>query len=256
MLVYLLTAGCAVAVVFIASRLIKRSRHATEDSAADGPTNGHAGSMLSALFLLAFAIAIVVPWTAADAARLNTYAESQAIVEAYWAAGRLPAPAGPRAQAELADYTRFVHDREWPRMRRQGRLDDEGWTRLDRLRREVIAVQAKDDDPKDARTAVLDHLSEISGARHQRAMDAKSTPPPALLFITVLTGLVVIALPFLSGARPRGMAMVPLVLMAALLGLGVWLCFDIAHVFSGALAVDPDAFGSTLAELRRIAAEG
>ncbi len=56
-----------------------------DDPDPDGPTAAHTGAMLSALFLLAFAIAIVVPWTTADAARSNTYAESHAVSEAYWA---------------------------------------------------------------------------------------------------------------------------------------------------------------------------
>ncbi|MBW8483444.1 DUF4239 domain-containing protein [Actinomadura sp. PM05-2] len=252
---YLLAAACAVAIVFIASRLVKRARHAAEDAEPDGPTNSHAGAMLSALFLLAFAIAIVVPWTSADAARMNTNVEGQAIVEAYWSAARLPAGQGRPVQAALTDYARFVHDSEWADMRK-GRLSADGWARLDRLRRDVTALKTTDDEPQDARTALLDHLTEIATARQQRAMDATSAPPPGLLAITVLTGLLVMVLPYLAGARPRGMALVPLFLMAALLGLGVWLCFDIQHVFSGALAVGPDAYAAALAELQRVAAGG
>ncbi|MFD2352725.1 hypothetical protein ACFSTC_30725 [Nonomuraea ferruginea] len=40
--------------------------------------------MLSALFLLVFAIAVIVPWTTADAARQNTQVESRAVADAYW----------------------------------------------------------------------------------------------------------------------------------------------------------------------------
>lgn len=255
--IYILAAACAIAVVVIASRLLRRTGRGSDDDAPDGPTNGHAGAMLSALFLLAFAIAIVVPWTNADAARSNTYAEAQALVETYWAAGRLDPADAARTRTEVASYAAFVRTSEWPLMRDHGRLSTDGWARLDRLRRETIAVPFKDgDDSQDARNAVLDHLGEVSAARHQRAMDARVHPPTGLLVITVLAGLVVLLLPILMGARPRGMALVPLGLMAVMLAIGVYLTLDVSHVFSGALAVHPDAFTAVSGEFGRIAQGG
>ncbi|WP_018656389.1 DUF4239 domain-containing protein [Actinomadura flavalba] len=253
--VYLLASACAVAVVFIASRVARRFRLGSEDAETDGPTNSHTGAMLSALFLVAFAIAIVVPWTSADAARLNTHTEGQAVVEAAWAAARLPAPDGARVQNELTGYARLVRDREWPRMR-EGRMDPAAASALDAIRRGVIAVRAEEDEEKDARNAVLDQLSAISSARQQRSMDAAISPPAGLLFITVVTGLVVLFLPFLSGARPQRWTLVPLGIMAAMLGVGIWLAVDISHVFDGALAVPPDAFAAALTDLGRITAGG
>lgn len=256
MIIYIAAALCAVVVVLIASRLVLRARHGTDDDDPDGPTTAHTGAMLSALFLLAFAIAIVVPWTSADSARSNTYAESQAVIETYWSAARLPAADARRVQTGLRDYLRTVTGPEWRQMRDHGRLSTAGQTRLDDLRREVIAVKAPTDELLNAREAVLGHLGEISAARHQRAMDAGTTPPAGLLAVTVLTGIAVMALPFLAGARPRGMTLVPLGLMAALLAAGIYLVFDISHVFRGGLAVHPDAFTGAAAELRRIAGGG
>ncbi|MFB4302376.1 hypothetical protein [Actinomadura sp. NTSP31] len=256
MIIYIAAAVCAVIVVILASRLVRRGRHGVDDPDPDGPTAAHTGAMLSALFLLAFAIAIVVPWTSADSARSNTYAESQAVVEAYWSASRLPPADAQRVQAGLRDYVELVSGPEWRLMRDHGRLSAAGWADLDGLRREVIAVKASTDELQNAQGSVLDHLTEVSAARHQRAMDAKTTPPLGLLVVTVLTGIAVMLLPMFSGARPRGMTLIPLGLMAALLAAGIYLVFDIAHVFRGGLAVHPDAFTGAAAELRRIAGGG
>ncbi|NDU76624.1 hypothetical protein GWI34_28955 [Actinomadura sp. DSM 109109] len=255
MIVYFAAAACAVGLVIAASLLVRRTRGAVDDSAPDGPTSSHTGGMLSALFLLAFAIAIVVPWTTADSARSNTYTESQAIAEAYWAAQRLPAADARHVQDRLIAYVELVRGPEW-RLMEHGRLSSRGWADLDGLRREVIAVEAGSDEAKEARAAVLDHLGEVSAARRQRAVDARTTPPAGLLAVTLITGLVVLVLPFLVGARPRGMALVPLSLMAALLAAGTYLTVDISHVFTGALAVGPDAFTSLHADLRRLAGGG
>ncbi|MEU8803441.1 hypothetical protein [Spirillospora sp. NPDC048819] len=255
MIVYCAAAACAVAVVIITSRLLRRTRRALDDPDPDGPTASHAGAMLSALFLLAFAIAVVVPWTSSDAARSNTYAESQAIAEASWAATRLPEADARHVQRELREYVDLVRGPEW-RLMENGRLSPRGWAELDGLRRDVIAVEGGTDELKDARATVLTHLGEISAARRQRAMDARTTPPAGLLAVTVVTGAAVVLLPFLAGARPRGMALVPLSLMAALLAAGTYLTVDISHVFSGALAVGPEAFTGLHAELRRIAGGG
>ncbi|MFI0409003.1 hypothetical protein [Actinomadura sp. 3N508] len=255
MIVYCLAAACAIGVVIAASRLVRRTR-GVDDADPDGPTTAHTGAMLSALFLLAFAIAVVVPWTSADAARSNTYTESQAIAEAYWAASRLEADDARHVQQGLRDYVDLVRGPEWSLMR-HGRMSHRGWTELERLRRDVIAVKAGDDDElKDARNLVLEQLGQISSARRQRAMDAQNSPPAGLLIITVLTGVVITLLPFLSGARPRGMTLVPLCLMASLLAAGTYLTIDISHVFTGALAVGPEAFTSLHDDLQRIAEGG
>ncbi|WP_395110095.1 hypothetical protein [Actinomadura sp. SCN-SB] len=254
MVFYILAAACAMAVVFAAGRLIRRG---IDDGDPGGATAAHTGAMLSALFLLAFAVAIVVPWAATDSARLNTYTEAQAITEAYWSAERLPAGPREHARAGLADYARFVRDREWRDMA-EGRLNPDGGARLDAVRRQVIALPAGDDAADqaagDARAAVLEQIGAISAARHQRAMDARVRPPTALLVITAVTGLLVVAFPYLAGARPRGMTAVPLALMAGLLAIGIYLAIDISHTFAGGLAVRPDAFTGALTEIQRISA--
>src|SRR5918992_3424569 len=83
------------------------------DDAPDGPTASHAGAMISALFLLIFAIAVIVPWTVADSARQNTYAEANALVEASWMAGGLPPADAASTRMALRDYARFVAEEEW-----------------------------------------------------------------------------------------------------------------------------------------------
>jgi Protein of unknown function (DUF4239) len=241
MLISILAAAAAVGVVITAALLFRRSGRSSDDHDPAGATATHAGAMLSALFLLVFAIAVVVPWTTADAARQNTYTESQAIVDAYWSASALPPPAGRQIQADLRDYVEYLTGPEWHLMER-GRLGDEGWRRLDVLRNRVMGLPTATDKQKDDRTTLLEHVQEISGARSQRAMDAKTRPPMGVLYMTVLTGAVVLLFPFLAGARPRGMTIVPLGAMAALLGVGVYLTFDISHVFTGSLQVKPDAF--------------
>src|SRR5262245_48337963 len=101
MLISVFAAVAAVGAVVTAALLFRRSGRISDDRDPSGITATHAGAMLSALFLLVFAIAIVVPWTTADAARQNTYAESQAIVDAYWSASALSPPAGRQVQADL-----------------------------------------------------------------------------------------------------------------------------------------------------------
>src|SRR3954454_13839439 len=100
------------------------------DAAPDGPIASHAGSTISALFLLIFAIAVIVPWTVADSARQNTYAEANALVEASWQARGLPAADAAATRAALRGYTQFVISDEWRTLRR-GELDPDGWRRLD-----------------------------------------------------------------------------------------------------------------------------
>ncbi|GAA0389163.1 hypothetical protein GCM10009530_45330 [Microbispora corallina] len=251
MLVLVLAVVAAVGLVALAAFLFRMFDHGTDDRDPRGMSAGHAGSMLSSLFLLVFAIAVVVPWATADSARQNTYAESQALVETYWAAGGLPSPDGAQVQDELRDYTRYVIGKEWPAMA-GGALSTEGTTRLESMRTRVAALQPAGDDAREARSAVLDRMADLFSARRQRAADARTSPPPGVLLLTIVTGVVVVLYPFIAGARPRGAALLPMTLMAGLLAIGVYLAFDIAHPFSGGLAVRPDAFVNALDEFQRI----
>jgi hypothetical protein len=251
MLVYLLAAACAVGIVLIASRLV----HGEPDDKSGGVTASHVGSMVSALFLVAFAIAIVVPWTTADAARLNTHTESKAIAEAAWAAQALPAPEAQQIHTALRDYAQYVRDQEWTQVD-DGRLSPAGWTRLEALRRKVTAMSVEGDEQVEARASVLEQLAEVTAARRVRAADVTTSTPSGVLVMTVLTGLAVLLLPLLAGAQPRGRVLVGLAVMAAMLGIGVYLTLNIAHPFSGSLAVRPDAFSTVLVELQRVTAGG
>jgi hypothetical protein len=117
------------------------------------------------------------------------------------------------------------------------------------VRAQVTGLKATEDEVRDARSAVLGKLGDLSAARRQRAGDAQQSSPSGVLVLTVLSGLAVSLFPFLAGARPRGTTIVALLVMVGLVGLGVDLAFAIAHVFGGPLAVHPDAFTAVLQEL-------
>ncbi|TDD15865.1 DUF4239 domain-containing protein [Nonomuraea diastatica] len=252
MVAYTLSILAAVGAVALTALVFRRVRAAGEDRDPSGPSAAHAGAMLSAMFLLVFAIAIIVPWTTADAARLNTHAESQAAVDAYWSAGELPGTAPQEVRKALHDYVTFVVRDEWPLMA-EGAMDPVGGARMDQLRGAVHAIEVAGDQESDAKAAVLDHVRSIAAARAQRTADAAATPPDGLLILTILTGALVVVFPFLAGARPRGLAILPLLATAGLLGFGTYLTWDIAHVFAGPLAVGPEAFTGALQEFTRIA---
>ena len=171
MLTYLFSIIAAVGVVAIAALSFRLAGKGSDDRGADGPSAGHAGAMLSALFLVVFAIAIIVPWTTADAARQNTHAESRAVVDAYWAAAGLPADGVGPVRAGLRDYAAFVVRDEWPDMA-QGKLEEAGAERLD-----GCAPSASSSTPTRgelaARGVVLDQL----GASPRPAPSAPPTPP-------------------------------------------------------------------------------
>ncbi|MBD3141887.1 DUF4239 domain-containing protein [Microbispora bryophytorum] len=251
MLIGVLAVAAAVGLVAVAALLFRVLGRGTDDRDPGGASAGHAGSMLSSLFLLVFAIAIVVPWTSADSARQNTYAETQALVEAYWAAAPLPAPDAAQVREGLREYARYVLEDEWPQMA-AGHLGTEGTARLESLRARVTELPITTDEARGARDTVLERMGDLSAARRQRAADVGTALPPGVMLLTVLTGVLVVVFPFLAGARPRGLTLVPVTAMAVLLGVGVYLAWNISHPFSGGLAVKPDAFVSALHEFQRI----
>jgi protein-S-isoprenylcysteine O-methyltransferase Ste14 len=240
----------AILVVLIAAFSVRRFRAAAADEPGETGAD-HAGGMLSALFLLVLAIAIIVPWTNADSARQNTYTEARSLTDAYWAAGGLPDPAKQQARGAIDGYLRYAAGPEWQTLR-HGRLTDAGWRRLDTLRATLDGLDLKNGDQSDARDDAVAAVKDASSAREQRSEDAKAGLPGGVVWLTVLSGFVIVVFPFLAGVRARGRALIPVIVMAALLGVTVFLTIDIAHPFSGGLAVGPGAYRTALHELPRI----
>jgi hypothetical protein len=246
-----LAALAAVALVVIVDVVSSRVARGKVDAEPDGVTGTHGGAMIKSLFLMAFALGLILPWTTNDSARQNTYAEAQAVIEAYWQANRLPAAEAAIVHNDLRNYTNFVISNEWPVMA-TGQLSQQGWTMLDKLRGNLMALDYSDKLSYDADDAVLTQLSDVYAARRQRAVDADASLPEAVIVFAIVTGVLVIMYPFLVGVRPRGKALVPILLTSALIGAGLYLIVDNNHVFSGGIAVKPDAFQSALQEMQRI----
>lgn len=241
----------AILLVSITAYLHHKYDKGKRDAHPDGPSVGHTRSTLTSLFLLVFAIGIIVPWTGANAARDNAQAEAQALTEAYWSVGMLPADVAAKVRAGLRDYTAFVADKEWPVMA-SGKLSDTGWDKLDAVRSQLAAYRFPDQEEQIIQADVLGQLRVAYQTRHQRAADAATTLPTAVLVFTVLTGILMIAFPYLSGARPHGMPLASFLIVTGLLAVGIFLVFYDDHTFAGGLAVKPDAFVNALHEYQRI----
>lgn len=247
MIALVLTVLGAIALVALSAYLPRRLDRGVDDQAPDGPSASHAGAMLSALFLLCLAIAVVVPWTTADSAKSNTYSESDAIVRTYRAAGDLPAPTSDEVQEDLRSYVRFIVDEEWPAMA-SGDLRSRSAEMLVDIRSKVAALTPGDPDAVIVQETVLEEVQGLLSARRQRGADAATTTPAVILVLTLLSGLAVLVFPFAAGARPRGASLAPLMVMAVMLGVAIFLTFDIVHAFDGSLKVEPDAFRAALVE--------
>ena len=251
----LLTVFAAIAAMLLVSLtayLHHKYGKGKQDAHPDGPSVSHARSTLTSLFLLVFAIGVILPWTSANAARDNTEAEAHALTEAYWSAGMLPADVAAKVRAGLRDYTQFVADKEWPVMA-SGRLSETGWDKLNALRSQLAAVRFPDLAEQTVQADVLGQLRVAYQTRHQRAADAGRTLPTAVLVLTVLTGVLMIAFPYLSGARPHSMALTSILIVTGLLAVGIFLVFyDDQGAFAGGLAVKPDAFVDALHDYQRI----
>ena len=134
-----LAALAAVALVAVVDFVITKTGRGKVDAAPDGVTGGHTVNLIRALFLMSFAIGLIVPWTTNDTARQNTYAEAQALVEAYWQSNRLPVAEATIVHDDLRSYTSFVINDEWPVLA-NGNVSQQGWTMLDALRGNLMSL--------------------------------------------------------------------------------------------------------------------
>lgn len=233
----LLAVFIAVAVLLIALVVLRR-RGKEDDEYASGALDFSLNLAL-AVYLLVLAYAAVLAYDAIGAAETDAVAESESLTELYWAVAAIPEADPIRAQ--IREYTNQSINLDWPMMS-QGELSPVPSETLDTIRTELIKLRPADDAGKEARSDALSKVADVTHARALRADDAGTSLDPTFLICMILSGIVVIVLPWMAGAKPTFASMVSDIVRVCVVVGGVMIILLIKGPYSGASAVEPEAF--------------
>ncbi len=176
--------------------------------------------------------------------------EAAAVASLYRDLDGYPQPFRERLERIMREYTRSVIEREWPAHKRGLALED-GDALLDHLENEVMSFEPANEREKIVHAEVVRSLDTVMEQRRLR-LQAVTTGLPAALWSVVLIGaLLNVVLSYLFWVENVGLHAALVAIMAAFIGLLVFLTAAMDNPFRGEFSVSSDAFQTILENVMR-----
>ncbi|WP_214106969.1 bestrophin-like domain [Acrocarpospora catenulata] len=203
-----------------------------------------------AVFLVVLAYAVVLCRDAISAADADVGAEAESLTELYWAAA--PLPGSGHVRSLVRSYTSQSIKLDWPLMAADRTLSPEVDRALLDLRAAVTRLASASPVEEDLRTEALARAAEVSHARALRMDDATTELEPVFFTAMVISGLLVIVLPWTLRRRPSMPSIVADVVRIVTVVAGIVLVTEIAHPYGVRGAVEPTALEAAQAQYDHI----
>jgi hypothetical protein len=223
----------AIAGLFLVRRhLLPRLEVRVEDS-------DFIGSMVQCVMVfygLAVAlIAVSVSETYSDVSKVVSQ-EATTLSALYRDVSGYPEPIRPRLQATLRDYTHYVIHEAWPAQQR-GEIPGGGVEIMNRFQDELIAFEPVSDGQELLHGEALRAYNEFIQARRLR-LDAVGTKLPTVMWAVILVGAFIgLTSTFFFRVRDARLHAILVVLLAAFVGLVIFMILALDRPFRGDLAI-------------------
>jgi Protein of unknown function (DUF4239) len=203
------------------------------------------GSMLQAVMVfygLAVAlIAVNVFETYSDVSAIVSQ-EASELSALYRDASSYPEPTRQLLQTELRDYARYVIDTAWP-AQRTGEVALHGIAMLNRFQATMTSFDPSTEGQRALHAEALRAYNQLIEARSMRIDAAASTGLPGVLWVVVLLGAAIgLSVTFFFKVEDVRLHAVMVALLAAFIGLVIFMILAFDRPFRGDLGLQPDAY--------------
>jgi len=180
----------------------------------------------------------------------ETYSDVSAIVSReaselgalYRDASSYPEPTRQQLQTELRDYARYVIDTAWP-AQRAGKVTMHGVAMLNRFQETMTRFEPATEGQRSLHAEALRAYNQLVEARSLRIDAAANTRLPGVLWVVVLVGAVIgLTAAFFFKVEDVRLHAVMVSLLAAFIGLVIFMILAFDRPFRGDLGLDPDPY--------------
>ena len=207
----------------------------------DGEFTGAMMQSVMMFYGLAVALIAVSVWQTYSDTQKIVAGEATAIAVLYRNADSYPAPQRMRVQAVLRDYTRFVIHDAWPK-HRQGIVPYGGLGHMNRLQAEFSAFEPTSESQKLEHAVALAEFNRLLEARRLR-LDAVHTRVPGIMWGVVIIGaLIGLTTSFFVRVADVRLHYALVGLLAAFIGLVMFMILAFDRPFRGDLGLGPDSY--------------
>jgi Protein of unknown function (DUF4239) len=185
-------------------------------------------------------IAVNVFETYADVSKVVSQ-EATALAALYRDASGYPEPIRSQLQKELRDYVDYVIHEAWP-LQQRGEVPSGGVERINRFEEMLISFEPATDSKKLLHAETLRAYNNMIQARRLR-LDAVGTGLPSVMWIVILFGAVIsLSATFFFKVEDFRLQGILVTLLAAFIGLVIFMTFALDRPFRGDLGVGSEPY--------------
>lgn len=152
-----------------------------------------------------------------------------------------PDPVRQELRSKVESYVHYVIDEEWP-MQRQGIVSSAGGAEIDKLQKALDEFNPTNQREAVVHAEALRQFNRLVELRGQRQQSVTSGLPATMYAVIIIGAVLNMMVSWLFVVENRKLHGILNVLMAALLGLLVFLIAAMDNPFRGEFSVGPDAF--------------
>ena len=193
-------------------------------------------SITATMFALLLAFLVVNLYGSYSSAQASVSAEGAALKALVENVQAFPIPAQHRIDHAVAAYVNEVKGNEFDALR-QGDQDPVAEERLDDIYTALHSVTPRNTGESDAYSASSRLLDQISASRQVIISEANSTVPAALWFLLLLLGVTTLVSSWLMRTHDLMIDQVMVILIAIVIGAGLFTTVILQYPFSGSIAV-------------------
>lgn len=185
-------------------------------------------------------IAVSVSQTHSDVSKIVS-AEATALAALYRDVSAYPGPVRPQLQDLLRDYVQYVIQEAWP-LQRRGKVPGGGVDRINRFQAMLVGFEPVTEGQKLLHGETLRAYNQMIQARRLR-LDAVHTGLPSVMWAVIVAGAFIgLGATFLFKVEDARLHGILVTLLAAFIGLVVFMILALDRPFRGDLGIGPQPY--------------
>jgi len=245
----LLTMSGCVSLALVGLRLIHRRLHASSlATLIDNGTVGWFFSGVTVLYGLLLGLLTVATWTNYTQATGLASQEAASLAVLYRDLAGYPLPERTQLQTQLRTYTRFIIDQSWP-LQRRGFIHDGESGELIGLQGPLMAFEPTTETSKILHQEAIRTFNSLVELRRLRAESISGSVPGVIWYVVLLGALLTLAFGYLFVVESFWFHGVLVSLLAAVIGLLIFLIAALDHPYWGEVSVSPQAYELVLSKV-------
>jgi len=185
-------------------------------------------------------IAVSVFETYSDVSKVVSE-EASALAGLYRDASGYPEPVRSQLQKELQDYAQFVIGKAWP-AQQQGRVETGGVEMMNRFQKTLIGFEPASEGQILLHAEALRAYNHLIEIRRQR-IDAVHTGLPSMMWVVIVLGAIIsLSSSFFFRVEDGRLHGILVKLLAAFMGLIIFMIFVLDHPFRGELGISSEPY--------------